>query len=393
MKKKKMGAVVIGGHVNALSIARSLSKRGIEVYTVSDDPLSLTRFSRHAKFIHEPALNDHTKFLKSLMDIAKQRNINGYVLIPSSDLAVVIISKNKKTLEEYFNVPESEWDTMKYAFDKRLLIQIAEKNDIPIPKTIFPRGIYELNDLLETIEFPVALKLVAPISFQEKKLKVIAYSQKELVQAYKKFLSFVKPPEIMIEEYIPGPCELQYSFGSFFKQKEPIGIFVGRKLRQRPVYFGTGTLCDSIWEPEIVDIGTRFLKAINYYGISEIEFKKDLRDNKFKLIEVNTRLWGFHSLAKRCGIDFAYMLYRDALGEEIERIEKFKVNIKWIHIYTDLLATYMEMKNGDFVLKNYLKSLKGKKEFAVLSLSDPFPFIAETFLSLSKVKKYLYEEY
>jgi predicted ATP-grasp superfamily ATP-dependent carboligase len=319
MKKKKIGAVVIGGHVNALSIARSLSKRGIEVYTVSDDPLSLTRFSRHAKF--------------------------------------------------------------------------TEKNDIPIPKTIFPRGIYELNDLLETLKFPVALKLVAPLSFQEKKLKVIAYSRKELLQRYKEFCSFVKPPEIMIDEYIPGPCELQYSFGSFFKQKEPIGIFVGRKLRQRPIDFGTGTLCDSIWVPEVVDLGIRLLKAVNYYGVSEIEFKKDPRDNKFKLIEINTRLWGFHGLAKRCGVNFAYMLYRDALGEEIQQIEKFKENIKWIHIYTDLLATYMEMKNGDFVLKKYLQSVKGKKDFAVLSLRDPFPFIVETFLSLIKVKKYLYEEY
>ena len=140
------------------------------------------------------------------------------------------------------------------------------------------------------------------------------------------------------------------------------------------------TFVESVYVPELVDLGTRLLKAIGYYGLSEIEFKKDFRDCEFKLLEINARTWLWHSLAIRCGVDFPYLLYEDLKGENFKLRTFFKENVKFIHIYTDLGVAIMEILKGNMTLREYLSSLKGEKEFAVFSFNDPLPFIAETLM-------------
>jgi D-aspartate ligase len=71
---------------------------------------------------------------------------------------------------------------------------------------------------------------------------------------------------------------------------------------------------ESIELPIIEELSQRFLKAIDYYGLVEVEFKLDPRDGEYKLLDVNARSWGFHSLGSAAGVDFSYMLYADQIG-------------------------------------------------------------------------------
>jgi D-aspartate ligase len=48
-----------------------------------------------------------------------------------------------------------------------------------------------------------------------------------------------------------------------------------------------------------------------------LETKRDPRDGRFKLMEVNPRLWQWHSLAAACGVDLPYIAYRDLVGEPL----------------------------------------------------------------------------
>ena len=48
--------------------------------------------------------------------------------------------------------------------------------------------------------------------------------------------------------------------------------------------------------------------------MSQVEFKRDPRDGRFKLMEMNPRLWLWHGLAAALGVDFARIAYFDLLG-------------------------------------------------------------------------------
>ena len=63
-----------------------------------------------------------------------------------------------------------------------------------------------------------------------------------------------------------------------------------------------------------VDRGLALLAAFAYTGISQVEFKRDPRDGRYKLMEVNARLWQWHGLAGACGVDVPLIAFRDLTG-------------------------------------------------------------------------------
>ena len=64
------------------------------------------------------------------------------------------------------------------------------------------------------------------------------------------------------------------------------------------------------------------------------------------------------------------------LGEKV-KTDGFNKNTKWIRLTTDLPIVIGEILAGRMSITNYLNSLRGKKQFAILSMTDPLPFIAE----------------
>jgi predicted ATP-grasp superfamily ATP-dependent carboligase len=71
------------------------------------------------------------------------------------------------------------------------------------------------------------------------------------------------------------------------------------------------------------------LRALRLWGISQVEFKHDPRDGKYKLIEVNPRLWEWHGLAAACGVDLPLIAYRDAVGERPEPVRMERGGLRW----------------------------------------------------------------
>ena len=105
----------------------------------------------------------------------------------------------------------------------------------------------------------------------------------------------------------------------------------------------------------------------------------DSKDGKYKLIEINARPWGWHTIAIAAGVDLPYLSYLDILGEEV-RQNGFTEGIKWMHMVTDIPTAAIELLKGRMKLAEYFDTFKGKKQFAVWSRDDPMPFIAELVL-------------
>ena len=113
--------------------------------------------------------------------------------------------------------------------------------------------------------------------------------------------------------------------------------------------------------------------------LSLMEIRLTFRDGRYKLIEVNPRVGVWHTLAIGAGIDLPYILYQDVIGEKTE-IQQPLNELKWVRLITDVPTVFKEIISGRMKISDYLASMKGKKVFAVLSLSDPLPFFAEVFM-------------
>jgi predicted ATP-grasp superfamily ATP-dependent carboligase len=314
--------------------------------------------------------------------LAVEKKLSGWVVFPTDDETVYVLSRHKKDLEKYYRITTPAWDVTRYAYNKKLTYKLALDLGLAIPRTLFPQTLKDLNRL--DLEFPIVIKPAIVKKFYNvtKRKVFVAHNRHELKHLFKKTNQIIPSSEIMLQEYIPGGTEHQYSFCPMFKDGKVIARVIARRSRQHPMDFGhASTFVETINIPLLEEIGTKFLRAIDYYGIAEVEFKKDPRDGKYKLLEVNPRIWGWHSITRKACLSLTYALFQDISGRKI-LANDFKEGVKWMRLSTDMPTALGEILRKKMCLSGYLRSFRGDKEFAVLNPADPLPIIMEFLLLL-----------
>ena len=373
-----VGAVVIGGDYQGLGIVRSLGRQGIPVCVV-DDEYSISRFSRYAtRFVSVPDLRNERAAVDRLIEIGKRGGLDGWILYPTREELVAALSHNREELSQVFRVPTPDWETVKWAWDKRNTYRLAQELGIPTPVTHYPENIGQLARL-DSLAPPFALKpaIKEHFVYATKAKAWRANNHSELRSLYQKASALAGDGEIMVQELIPGGGTQQFSYCAFFRKGEAVGKMVARRRRQHPLEFGrASTYVESVDVPILEEFSERFLRAIDYYGLVEIEYKLDPRDSQYKLLDVNARTWGYHSLGAQAGVDFSYMLYADQVGLPVP-VSRGRAGVKWVRTTTDIPAAMTAILRGDTDWKDYLRSIIDCDVEAVFSPRDPLPGLAE----------------
>ncbi|MGH9354271.1 MAG: ATP-grasp domain-containing protein, partial [Terriglobia bacterium] len=283
----------------------------------------------------------------------------------------------RSLLTKYFRVPTPEWSTVQWMWDKRNTYHLAKELGIPIPRTECPGDIERLNAL--DIAFPVVIKPAIKERFlRATKVKAWrANNRAELQNLFLRAAKLIEPGEVMVQELVPGDGRHQFAYCAFFKQGRAVGGMVARRTRQHPSEFGrASTFVETIDLPLLESLSERFLRAIDYYGLVELEYKLDPRDGQYKLLDVNARTWGYHTLGRRAGVDFPWLLFTDQLGQPVEP-QQARPGVSWIRLITDLPTGISGILSGKLNWKAYVRSLCAAHVEAVFSREDPIPGIAE----------------
>jgi D-aspartate ligase len=372
-----VGAVVVGGDYQGLGIVRSLGAVGIPVCVV-DDERSISRFSRHAsRVITVPSLRDEEQTVNTILEIGRSLDLRGWVLYPTRDETVSAFARYRSRLTDVFRVPTPDWNTVRWAWDKRNTYRLAIELGIPTPRTWYPRHLEDLEEI--DAGFPLVVKpAIKEHFFYATKAKAWrANNHVELRDLFQRLPAQMESGEAMIQDLIPGGGSHQFAYCAFFKNRRAVGKMVVRRSRQHPPEFGrASTFVETIELPIIEDLSERFLRAIDYYGLVEIEYKFDARDGEYKLLDVNGRTWGYHTLGKAAGVDFSHMLFADQLGEEVNNC-RARAGITWLRLITDFPTAVVEIFRGRQDWRPYIRSLVDFDVESVFNWKDPLPGIAE----------------
>jgi len=313
-----------------------------------------------------------------LIEIGKRGGLDGWILYPTREELVAALSHNREELSQVFRVPTPDWETVKWAWDKRNTYRLAQELGIPTPVTHYPENIGQLARL-DSLAPPFALKpaIKEHFVYATKAKAWRANNHSELRSLYQKASALAGDGEIMVQELIPGGGTQQFSYCAFFRKGEAVGKMVARRRRQHPLEFGrASTYVESVDVPILEEFSERFLRAIDYYGLVEIEYKLDPRDSQYKLLDVNARTWGYHSLGAQAGVDFSYMLYADQVGLPVP-VSRGRAGVTWVRTTTDIPAAMTAILRGDTDWKDYLRSIIDCDVEAVFSPRDPLPGLAE----------------
>lgn len=367
----------MGGDYQGLGIVRSLGRRQIPVCVI-DDETSISRFSRYTTHsVVVPSLREEQEAVDAVLAIGQRLGLEGWVLYPTRDETVAAFARHRSTLAERFRVPTAEWDKVRWAWDKRNTYQLADDLGIATPRTWFLSSSDDLDQV--TADGPYAVKpAIKEHFFYVTKAKAWrANDRAELRTLFKRAQEIVGPGEILVQDLIPGDGRHQFAYCAFFKDGQSVGSMVVRRTRQHPPEFGrASTYVETIELPILEELSERLLRAIDYYGLVELEYKLDPRDGQYRLLDFNARTWGYHTLGYGAGVDFPYLLFADQTGQSVQTC-RGRADIRWIRLLTDVPTALLEIFKGREDWRSYFRSLRDFDVEAVFSSEDPLVGFAE----------------
>ena len=310
-----------GNFKHALASVRSLGKRGIDVTVLSHMRLSTSFHSKYcSKGILAPNPEHDPTFAEFVHELVKRERFD--VVLPISYAAVDQISSIQDRLEPYVRVPLADRASIELAGNKDRTMQFADRIGIAIPKTFYPKSLEDLQQIADTLSYPVVVK-----GARENGNVGYANSPEELTSQYKRISTFSP----IVQEYIRGGG---YGFFALYNHGEARAIFMHRRIREYPITGGPSALAESIYDPTLMEQGLKILDSLHWHGVAMVEFKKEEQTGRYVLMEINPKFWGSLELAIASGVDFPYLTCKMACDGDIEPVFSYQTGVKFRWLFS-----------------------------------------------------------
>jgi predicted ATP-grasp superfamily ATP-dependent carboligase len=305
--------------------------------------------------------------------LSEIHDLHGWTLFPTDDYAVALVARHHEVLATRYKLTVPPWEQLQWVCDKRLLHCLAQRLGVPEPWTVCPSSREELAAL--DCPFPVILK--PSVRMKPSSLAIPkawrAEDRATLLARYDEASRVIPPENLIVQEIVPGGGEAQFSYAALCKEGSSLASIVARRTRQFPMDFGQfSTYVETVDEPRVIAPAEKLLAATGFTGLAEVEFKRDPRNGQFKVFDMNPRVWGWHTLSKRAGVDFPYLLWRLVRGESVPEL-RGHAGKRWMHMTADLRVAMEEILRGNLSLRTYLRSFRGPLESAIFAWDDPLP--------------------
>jgi predicted ATP-grasp superfamily ATP-dependent carboligase len=332
-------ALVFGAGVTGLAVLRSMGRNGVPAYHAGADT-ALVRASRW--YVPAPGGPvDEARVAGWLEQLPFERA----VLIPASDDWALALAR---VPEGRFAPAVAPLDVVRTFVDKLRFSQAAARLGVPTPRTIFVRGVEDLDALAGEDLGSHFLKPVDSQAFAAR-YGTKGFWLEDRARAADTVRRLAEEGlEMLLQEFIPGPPTGHVFLDGYVDRTGVMRAVLARqRLRLYPPKLGNTSLAVTIRLDEAaaaLESLRRLFAGTGYAGIFNAEFVHDERDGVFKLLEVNARPYWQLELATAAGLDLAQMAYRDALGEAVETAPGYRVGVRWVHPLNDFRARGLDVR-------------------------------------------------
>ena len=382
--------LILGGQENTISLLRSFGKRNIKVY-ISVRHNSLAIKSRHChKVFTIPDGKTDGEAWQALLLFDERPELRGCVIFPGSDEAVDFLASNRRRLKKRYRIDCFRSGIHLAMLDKFKTLALAQKAECPTP-AFFKIDIEDdVEKIIPGILFPIMVKPIHSHIFTKyypSRKYFIAQNESELRHIVGELLG--KKIEIIITEMIPGADDQQSAYFTYITESgEVLFEYTHQIIRRYPRNSGLACLTISRDLPETAEMGRRFFNGIGYQGMGHIEFKRDPRDGKLKIIECNPRMSAAQAVVTKSGLDMAFYIYDYLVNGKVTQTSKYRTGVRRWWVMLDILS-FLELRRiGEITFMQWIKTVNGPPlVFPYFSLNDPMPFVCKFYGDISRFFK------
>ncbi len=356
--------LVLGGKENALSLSRSLSRAGIAVAVSGpDDCWGL--YSSHNRARYPVPRGEAPSTTWSRLLLGERPAIEDqHVVIPASDDAMEFVADHEATLRARHLIDIAPADQIRALLDKRRTLELAAEAGIGHPR-FWP--VSSAGDLPADVHYPVLVKPSDTFSFA--KAFGVKFFVADTAEALAARVADAQGEgfDVTVVEQVPGP---DAELSSYYTYVDEDGAFLfdftKRGPRRFPKNRGGTTFHVTEWLPETAREGRRLFEQIGFRGFGNIEFKRDRRDGRLKIMEVNARFTAAQELLVRAGVPADLIVYCKLTGAEPPRVTTFAENMCLWYPFRDLLAFLELHRKGELDLGGWIDSLRTSRHVGAL---------------------------
>lgn len=308
-------------------------------------------------------------------------NSNFELIVPTNDFVATVLSKNKDRIPKGKRVAVNNWNSHRIACDKYLTMKTCKDIGIPCPKTCVVHDLEELN--YSEWLFPLIIK--PRVGYGAHGFFIIK-NKDDLEQKYAKEQQ--QFGEMLIQEYIPAGGR-QFQVEIVIDEKGEIAnAIVLDKLRWYPLNGGSSTINKVVKNDTIVNNCATLLRSIGWKGYASLDMIEDVRDNAFKVLEINPRINGTVKVCFKLGIDISLQMIECAFGLPISHFEISTEKDLYIrHFHKDVLW-FMKSKKRFHTSPNWFSWKNTTDE--IIDFRNPLPMIT---YSISSIGKLLFHQF
>jgi predicted ATP-grasp superfamily ATP-dependent carboligase len=289
------------------------------------------------------------------------------VVVPVTSHSVSLLADQPDrfvpTLRRY--IPSAE--AFHVASSKAETIRVARSVGIPVPDTYEGLDPATVEDWARTskVSFPLVVKFADDSHtghWSPGERYRIVHTIGELGREFRRMHHVGPYP--LVQEFVAGDG---YGFFAITDSRgEPVATFCHHRLREYPIRGGPSTLCESVYDETLIELGTRLLRRLCWRGVAMVEFKRDRCDGRYKLMEINPRYWGSMPLALMCGLNFPQYQVEMALGRCPTPPKAYPVGKRMRFLFSDIRAI-VDLARGD---RSAATLLEYVRELCDLSIKD-----------------------
>ncbi|RMF85520.1 MAG: hypothetical protein D6739_04360, partial [Nitrospirae bacterium] len=297
-----------GDMVPALTVVRSLGRRGLHVEVASHEARPLAGYSRYVRrrLRYPDPLSQEAAFLAW----ARERIASGAdtLVIPVTERTLVPLAFGLGPEEGAERVAMAPPRSLEVVLDKRRTVALARRVGVAVPRSVAVSTVEEAVAEAERLGYPVVLKPARSIGRRgdTRVTRAVAYAhgREELRPQVEAALAV---GEVVLQEYFQG---IGVGIELLAERGRIRAAFQHHRLHELPLTGGGSCLRQSVpIEPMLRDAAARLVEALRWHGVAMVEFKWDPARRDYRLMEVNGRLWGSLPLPVAAGLDFPALLY------------------------------------------------------------------------------------
>jgi predicted ATP-grasp superfamily ATP-dependent carboligase len=374
--------VLLLGGVN---LVRCLGLAGIPAVVASSDPSEPAFASRHCRatavippFERRNAVNRLIGVGERLRDGAGRR----VPLMCGSDDGLKLVYANRARLQRHFLLLLNDAPIAEALLDKARFQALAAQRGLPVPREYQWEGSGATS--LAHAATEVLVKPTSKIDWHGSPLHGRLFPDGGKARVFASGAEAMADPAVALfrgqlafQEFIPGDDRSLWSFHGFADEKgEVLACFVGRKIRTDPPITGESAFIELAHDESLEALGRDIAARLPLKGPFKMDFKRDPRDGRWLLLEINARYNLWHYLGAANGVNLMRVAYDYLVERKRPEPMAARRTHRWVWLEADWRAFRSLHARGELSAPRWVASLAFSRHVCNLfAWHDPGPWL------------------